>query len=523
MRHPRVFFFEAEVYVATGAHSKKFVPGCVRIALRALYRTDGVNPNTGRPRLGVLWRASKIMIGRPLRHCLCCSFITPIKHGGMGMIIRIKPVLAALALAGCTPALAGTVTVITSFPKELTQAYKAAFEKANPDIKLEILNKNTVSGIAYVKETDAGKRPEVFWASAPDAFEVLAQNKLLANATSIANPDVPAKIGSFPINDPDGLFMGQALAGYGIMYNTRLIKAKKLAPPKTWSDLLQPEWYNNVGITSPSRSGTMHLTVETILQGEGWEQGWNTLLRMAGNSAAITDRSFGVPDGINNGQFGAGPVIDFFGLSSKYSKFPVDFVYPDETAIVPANIALIDGARNPDEGKKFIAYTLSKEGQALLLKPEISRLPVLPYDKLGNIPEGYPDPQEIAGRSKVKFDVNVSQNRYYIVQSLFDQTITFRHQDLQRASKAILDAEAKLGSKAQGKAKELLDEAKKLAWAPLLDQAGVQSKDLLALFHADKKDAAVTQRLSKLQGEWNSQAKANYEKAAQLAQQAASL
>ena len=436
---------------------------------------------------------------------------------------KIKPLLTAMLLLASAPALAGTVTVITSFPKELTQAYKSAFEKANPDIKLEILNKNTVSGIAYVRETEAGKRPEVFWASAPDAFEVLAQANLLEKASDIANPDVPAKIGSFPINDPGGFFMGQALAGYGIMYNTRLIKAKKLDAPASWTDLLEPAWFGNVGITSPSRSGTMHLTVETILQGEGWDKGWNTLIRMAGNSAAITDRSFGVPDGVNNGQFGAGPVIDFFGLSSKYSKFPVEFVYPEETAIVPANIALIAGAKNTAEGKKFIAYTLSKEGQELLLKPEISRLPVLPYAKLSNIPEGYPDPDEIAKRSKVQFDVDLSQSRYYIVQSLFDQTITFRHADLQRASKAIYDAEAKLGAKPSDKASAALAEAKKLAWTPLLDAEHTKSAELLAIFAGNKKDADVSQKLSKIQGEWNSQAKANYEKAQALAQEAANL
>src|SRR5690606_19793843 len=230
-----------------------------------------------------------------------------------------------------------------------------------------------------------------------------------------------------------------------------------------------------------------------------------------------------VPDGINNGQFGAGPVIDFFGLSSKYSKFPVEFVYPEETAIVPANIALIAGAKNTAEGKKFIAYTLSKEGQELLLKPEISRLPVLPYSKLGNIPEGYPDPGEIAKRSKVQFDVDLSQSRYYIVQSLFDQTITFRHADLQQASKAIYDAEAKLGNATSEKAKEALAQAKKLAWTPLLDSEQVKSPELLAVFAGNKKDADISQKLSKIQGEWNSQAKANYEKARALAQEAANL
>ena len=155
-----------------------------------------------------------------------------------------------------------------------------------------------------------------------------------------------------------------------------------------------------------------------------------------------------VPDGVNNGQFGAGPVIDFFGLSSKYSKFPVEFVYPSETAIVPANIALIDGAKNTEEGKKFIAFTLSQAGQELLLEPKISRLPVLPYSALaGKVPQGYPDPAEIARRSKVQFNADLSQTRYYVVQSLYDQTVTFRLKELQAATKAIYDAEAKLGDK----------------------------------------------------------------------------
>jgi len=115
---------------------------------------------------------------------------------------------------------------------------------------------------------------------------------------------------------------------------------------------------------------------------------------MAGNSAQVTERSFGVPDGINNGQFGAGPVIDFFGLAGKNSGFPVEFVYPAVTSIVPANIALVAGGKNTVEAKKFVQFALSQAGQELLLQPAISRLPVLPYAALGSkIPAGYPDPQ----------------------------------------------------------------------------------------------------------------------------------
>jgi phosphoglycerate transport regulatory protein PgtC len=419
------------------------------------------------------------------------------------------------------PAQAGTVTVVTSFPKELTQAYKSAFEKANPGIKLEILNKNTVQGIAYVRELPVGQRPEIFWASAPDAFEVLAGQKLLDNVSALANKAAPAKVGNYPINDPNGLYLGQALAGYGLMWNTRYLAANKLPPPRQWVDLARPVYFGHVAMSSPSRSGTTHLTVETMLQGEGWNRGWTQLLQIAGNCAAITERSFGVPDGVNNGQFGIGLVIDFFGLAGKYSGFPVEFAYPDVTAVVPANIALVAGSKNPEEAKKFIAYSVSLEGQQLLYDPKISRLPILPPEAMGGkAPQGYPNPFEIARRAKVKFDADLSEARYNIVSSLFDQTVTFRIKELQAATKAIHAAEAALAAKPNPKGAALLKDAREAAYAPVVDAVKAADKEFLAVFAASKKDAAVNKRVTALEDHWNSSARANYERARTLAEQA---
>ena len=424
---------------------------------------------------------------------------------------HIAVMLAAAITLFVGQAFADTISVITSFPKELTEAYKKAYEAKNPGDKVEILNKNTSAGIAYVREQTAGSRPEVFWASAPDAFEVLASAKLLQKVDG-GNPNIPAKVGTYPINDPEGLYIGQALAGYGIMWNTRYTKANKLPDPKEWADLMAPVYFGHVAISSPSRSGTTHLTVETILQGEGWEKGWNQMLRIAGNCAAVTERSFGVPDGVSNGQFGVGLVIDFFGLAAKNSGFPVEFVYPSVTSIVPANIALINGAKNAEAGKRFIQFTLSEEGQALLLDKKISRLPVLPsmYVKA---PAGYPNPFTGTIKAKVNFDTAISEARYYVVSSMFDQIITFRHKELVAATKAIHEAEKRLG----GKASAQLDEARKLAFSPPVSDAQTKDKILLALFKADKKDAAATAQKTKVEEEWAQKVKANYAKAAELA------
>lgn len=424
------------------------------------------------------------------------------------------PVARALALAfACLPfaALADTVTVVTSFPKELTAAYKKAYEAKYPNDKLEILNKNTAAGIAYVREQAAGSRPEVFWASAPDAFEVLSGAKLLQKIGP-GNPAIPAKVGNYPVNDPEGFYRGQALAGYGLMWNTRYLKANNLPEPKEWADLVKPAYFGHLAISSPSRSGTTHLTVETILQGEGWNTGWEHLLAICANSAAITERSFGVPDGVSNGQFGIGLVIDFFGLAAKNSGMPVEFVYPSQTAIVPANIALIDGAKSSEGGKRFIEFTLSEEGQTLLLDPKISRLPVLPsiYAKA---PAGYPNPFGGSIQAKVNFDSTLSESRYYVVVSLFDQMITFRHKELAAAMKAVIEADKRLA----GRKSAQLEEARKLVLAPVVDEKMAADKQLLALFKAKKTDVDASKAKAKVEEEWATKAKANYAKAVELA------
>lgn len=421
---------------------------------------------------------------------------------------------ACATIAFALPATAETVTVITSFPKELTTAYKKAFEAKYPNDKLEILGKNTAAGIAFVREQPAGSRPEVFWASAPDAFEVLAASKLLEKA-DVANPAVPAKVGSYPINDPEGFYFGQALAGYGIMWNTRYLAANKLPEPKEWADLAKPEYYGHVAISSPSRSGTTHLTVETILQGEGWQRGWAQLLAITGNSAAITERSFGVPDGVSNGQFGLGLVIDFLGLAPRNSGMPVEFVYPSVTAIVPANIGLIAGSKAPEAGKRFIRFTLSEEGQLLLLDKQISRLPVLPAT-YAKAPAGYPNPYTGKIQAKVNFDSNLSESRYYVVLALFDQLITFRHKELTAAVKAIHDADKRVGNRSSPQ----LDEAKRLVFTPPIDEKQASDKALAAVFSADKKDAEASKRRAQVEDEWTTRAKANYAKAIELANQA---
>ena len=92
------------------------------------------------------------------------------------------------------------------------------------------------------------------------------------------------------------------------------------------------------------------------------------------------------------------------------------------------------------------------------------------------------------------------------MQSLFDQTITFRLKELQAATKAIHDAEAKLAGKTNAQAAELVKQARDLAFAPVVSRAARRTEGLPEAVRLEQEGSAVAKQITGLEGTWNSKA-----------------
>lgn len=413
----------------------------------------------------------------------------------------------------------GKVTVVTSFSRDVTDPFKRAFERAYPGMTLEVQNRNTNAGVKLLQETRSNNQADLFWASAPDAFEVLKGSGLL-EAYKPKAQGIPEKIGQFPINDPQGFYVGFAVSGYGIMWNERYVRANRLPEPKEWTDLAQAPYHDHVSITAPSRSGTTHLTIEAILQTGGWDEGWRVIKAFSGNLRNITERSFGVPDAVNSGQVGYGIVIDFFAYSAQGAGFPIKFAYPSLNALVPANIGIVKNGPNVTGAQAFVEFLLSPQGQEILFEPTIRRLPVLP-SVYAKAPASLPNPftLSIASANQAPFNVDLSERRYTVVDVLYDQLVSFHLDALKRVTKTLHDVEARLSRRDNPQARARIAEARALIAAMPITETQAASDEIVNAFKGGG-GAGKGPRQAELEQQWASFAKDRYAQAQAKADEA---
>ena len=316
---------------------------------------------------------------------------------------KLCQTLFALFFTIAHQASAQELRVLTSFPQDLADAYVEMWQQLEPEADIGILNKNTVAGINEIlRGNDRGF--DLFWASSPEAFELLSRNGSFVN-DAICGEAGPAAIEPF------------ALSSVGWARRTD----SSLFMPAEWNDLLRPIYRDKIAMARPARSGTTHMLVEQLLLVRGWDDGWAYLLELAGNLSTLTARSYGVPDGLTNERFEIGLTIDFLAQSQ---RDVLDFRYGRPIVLVEAQVGILKGGQAPDKACAFVRMLLSRQGQLLLLSPEISRIP---YDTsvraevAAQLPDGIAQALQL---SWLDYDARITSDRYWAVNALFDLLIT---------------------------------------------------------------------------------------------------
>ncbi len=253
------------------------------------------------------------------------------------------------------------VLLYTSVPQRLATQFADAFMKKRPDIKVEIYRAgSTEVGAKIAAEREVGGiRADLLWlADAPVYYNLKKRGELFAYISPEAKA-IPAEL-----KDPQGFFTAGRLINMIIAVNTEVIALKDA--PKSWNDF--PDVGKKAAMGNPLYSGSNFVTVAAFVRKDGW--GWFERARAKG--VAVVRGNSDAASALAGKEFGVAMTLDYIVAGLIKKGAPLAIVWPSDGAVsVPSPIAIIKGTKNPNGGKAFVDYVLSKQGQEFLVKQQV--------------------------------------------------------------------------------------------------------------------------------------------------------
>lgn len=411
---------------------------------------------------------------------------------------RWRAVLVFLCLAfwTCVAPATERVVVLTSYPQEVFAAFEAAFERANPDVDVEVQWRMPGDALSYLRAAGRGK-VDVYWAASYRNFKALERDHLLRPSSSSSS--APATVGPLPLRDPDGFFEAVELAGYGLVANGAYLAARGLPVPHEWSDIADDRYAGHVMLPIPSKVGFAPGMIDAILQGQGWDAGWRLLSRIAANAALLGAGSGTIVDEVRAGRRGVGLTIDFQASQAIANGAPLVFRYPTIGGYSVAHAGLLAEAPNPSGGERFARFLVSAEGQALLAGPDLRKLPIRPdaYVGAGFGVDPFADPSAPA----LRYDPDLGLGRTALVSALFDQFVTRRHAALVGAWERLRIA--RVAAAGDPVASIAVDAAEATLTAMPLTAALAGDPALAGIFERRRRDSSAEIQARALEESWS--------------------
>ncbi len=261
--------------------------------------------------------------------------------------------------------------VYKSLSASLTKGFKAYYKETyGKDIDITFVRPGGWP-VVVDKVRIWGGEPDadIFLGAGAPAHELLKQEGLLIPYKPKGWDKVPSEWHGMKVKDKDYYWTCFAPWIVTNLYNEKVLKKLRLPPPKTWNDLLNPIYRGNIVHTLPYASGTMHEAIEILLQGFGEKEAWRYLRLLAAQLARFSTGSTDTLNLVKRGEVPIGvaqPQMN--AMAARKDGYPVRDLMPEKTILVPEAVALLKGAPNEANGKIFLDWLFSTDGQKHVLE-----------------------------------------------------------------------------------------------------------------------------------------------------------
>ncbi|MBR5970027.1 MAG: extracellular solute-binding protein [Lachnospiraceae bacterium] len=253
----------------------------------------------------------------------------------------------------------GTLTVYSPHDSDPLSAGVAAFEKAYPNVKVEVVADGTSNLVNKIKAESANPIADVLWGGGADT---------LAAYKDVFQPYKPSMIDLIDpsLYDPEYYWIGESPLPMVFIANTDNIPED--AVPQTWKDLadFDTDTYGKIAIADPTSSGSAFTQLCTMLflygeESDDYASGWELVEQVIPKLEVKNSSSLAHKD-IYAGENTVGITLEKAAI--QYEEDFMKVIYPtDGTSAVPDGVAIVKDCPNLELAQLFVEFVLGEECQ----------------------------------------------------------------------------------------------------------------------------------------------------------------
>ncbi len=279
--------------------------------------------------------------------------------------MKMKSILFAAALGSLSVAALAQqkeLNVICSVQAQWCNLIQTTFSRTS-GITVNMTMKGTGEALAQIMAERANPKTDVWFGGTGDPHMLAAEQNLTLEYKS---PQL-SQLHSWAQRQAEQAgykTVGVYLGPLGFGYNSELLAKKKIPVPKTWNDLLKPEYKGEIQVADPRASGTAYTMIATLVQIMGEDKAFDYLAALHKNVSTYPRSGTGPIKAVARGEATVSISFIHDAPGEKAQGFPVETVTPtDGTGAEIGSMSIVKGARNLENAKAFYEWALTPSGQ----------------------------------------------------------------------------------------------------------------------------------------------------------------
>jgi iron(III) transport system substrate-binding protein len=272
--------------------------------------------------------------------------------------LMLAAVLGLPAVPSLAMAAEEKLVIYTAYEENELKDFWDQFKKDLPDLaaKASYIRGSTGPIMARIEAERANPQADVVWGVFNDYLTGAAKKGLLDPYVAKDSGVIPARF-----KHPENAWQGVTLLTVAFATNQKKMAELKLTPPKTWGDLLEPRYKGHIVMSNPSTSGTAYLLLASHVSRLGEDKAFAYYAALDKNLSQVT-KSGGAPGRMAaSGETPIGIALAYEVEVAKKQGAAIDVTFPsDGVAWTFEGNALVKGAKNPQNARRFLDWAVSK-------------------------------------------------------------------------------------------------------------------------------------------------------------------